>query len=129
MRLIVTYTVGDGCTYSCDQVVPFECESAEQLLLDIEAKVTFALDYLVRQQAAWNKFHATWEMPPTGTKKFEEWWEAREVISQSFPYLSEEQTIITVGHSRLYTEHFIENGVFYAPTIMTVDEWFASEGL
>lgn len=29
MRLVISYTIGDECTYSCDIVHPFEYESAE----------------------------------------------------------------------------------------------------
>lgn len=34
MKLALTYTVGDGCTYSCDVIKLFEYESEEALLCD-----------------------------------------------------------------------------------------------
>ena len=37
MKLIVTYTEGDGCTYSCEVVKCVEYESAEKLYCDLEA--------------------------------------------------------------------------------------------
>lgn len=36
MRLVLKYTVGDGCTYHCDVVLPVEYESGEALLVDFE---------------------------------------------------------------------------------------------
>ena len=36
MRLIVSYTEGDGCTYSCQRDIPVVYDSAEQLTVDIE---------------------------------------------------------------------------------------------
>lgn len=37
MRLVLTYSIGDGCTYHCDEVLPVEYESGEALLVDFEA--------------------------------------------------------------------------------------------
>jgi len=37
MRLVIKYTAGDGCSWSCDVVLPVEYESAEQLYVDFEA--------------------------------------------------------------------------------------------
>lgn len=43
MRLIMTYSEGDGCTYSCDNVLPIEHESPEAALVDFEEKFNAAL--------------------------------------------------------------------------------------
>jgi hypothetical protein len=37
MRLVIKYTAGDGCSWSCEDVLPVEYESAEQLYVDFEA--------------------------------------------------------------------------------------------
>ena len=42
MRLIVSYQVTDGCTYSADIVVPVVYESAEAFLVDFENAVKSA---------------------------------------------------------------------------------------
>ncbi len=36
IRLVVTYSVGDGCTYSCEVVEPITYESAEHAIVDFE---------------------------------------------------------------------------------------------
>jgi hypothetical protein len=36
MNVVMCYTEGDGCTYSCDQDFPFEYESAEAALVEFE---------------------------------------------------------------------------------------------
>lgn len=36
MKLVVTYTVGDACTYCCDEVRAVEYESAEAFIVDFE---------------------------------------------------------------------------------------------
>lgn len=36
MRLIIEYSVGDGCTYGCTETVPVEYESPEAFLVDFE---------------------------------------------------------------------------------------------
>jgi|SRR5476651_1982516 len=43
MKLVVCFSTGDGYTYSCDHVMPVEYDSAEQLLVDIEAEVMRAV--------------------------------------------------------------------------------------
>ena len=36
MRLVMLYTFGDGCTYSCDRVFPMVAESPEAALCEFE---------------------------------------------------------------------------------------------
>jgi hypothetical protein len=36
MNVVMCYTEGDGCTYSCDHDLPFEYESAEAALVEFE---------------------------------------------------------------------------------------------
>jgi len=36
MKIVMHYVEGDGCTYSCDQDLPFEYESAEAALVEFE---------------------------------------------------------------------------------------------
>jgi hypothetical protein len=48
MRLVMCYTVGDCCTYSCDVVLPVEYSSAEQAIVDLEQLC----------RAAWTAFRA-----------------------------------------------------------------------
>jgi hypothetical protein len=36
MRLVVTYEVGDGCTYSCTRTLPIEYKSVDDLLIDLD---------------------------------------------------------------------------------------------
>jgi len=36
MRLVMFYTAGDGCSYSCEQSIPINYESAEAALIDFE---------------------------------------------------------------------------------------------
>ncbi len=40
MRLVMLYTFGDGCTYSCDRVFPFVAESPEAALCEFEELYT-----------------------------------------------------------------------------------------
>ena len=36
MKIVMTYSEGDGCTYSCDHTYPFEFESAEAAIVEFE---------------------------------------------------------------------------------------------
>lgn len=39
MKLVMTYSIGDDCTWSANEVQPFEYESAEAALVDFVEKV------------------------------------------------------------------------------------------
>lgn len=39
MKLVVLYSIGDGCTYHCTETLPIEYSSAEQFLIDFENNV------------------------------------------------------------------------------------------
>ena len=36
MKLVLFFTTGNDCTWSADQVLPFEADSAEQAIVDFE---------------------------------------------------------------------------------------------
>lgn len=42
MRIIMRYSVSDGCTYSCEDIHPIEYESCEAALIDFEAALKAA---------------------------------------------------------------------------------------
>lgn len=125
MRLIVSYSHGDGFTYSCQSDIPVEYESAEQLLVDIE-------DAVVRYLAAINEHHERRqeferEHGRVGdiindSKKRGEWFEKWSVFYEANKTPDERDYQI----ARLWTSHFIDDGKFIAPNIYTVDEWFAA---
>jgi hypothetical protein len=80
MRLVIVYTESDGCTYSCENVVPIVYVSGEDFLVDFE-KAALA------NQKIFDAF----------TFAGQEWWAGV----------------------------FFESGVYYAPSVYTVDEWFS----
>lgn len=42
MRIVMRYSVSDGCTYSCEDIHPIEYESCEAALIDFEAALKSA---------------------------------------------------------------------------------------
>ena len=36
MKLVMCYSIGDGCTFSCDVTLPIEYESAEAAIVEFE---------------------------------------------------------------------------------------------
>lgn len=122
MRLIVSYTVGDDYTYSCDAIVPCVYESADRLLVDLEEAVSF---YQLGHSKAMDIRH---EFDMTcGHLLEEEWMVARRKLDVLV--LALEGPKIFEKVAALYLEHFIEDGKFLAPEVFTVDEWFASKGV
>ncbi len=50
-RFVLKYTVGDGCTYSCDIVVPIEAESIEEIYVKLSEKaLAVAKEYEEHEQ-------------------------------------------------------------------------------
>lgn len=89
MRLVITYTVGDGYAFYANETVPVEYESAEAFAVDFEA--------LCRQyQSDYREFELAGHS-----------WAA----SSFFEYRSDTDT-----------------KVYFAPYILTVDEWFEIHG-
>lgn len=43
-RLVMCFGIGDGCTYSCDETLPIEYESAEAAIVDFEQMIHEAHD-------------------------------------------------------------------------------------
>ena len=88
MRLIIEYTVGDGCTYHCINTEPVEYESPEAFAVDFEKAVKDAVnchDFFFAGRAWVPSNHGYYDSNRV-------WW---------------------------YT----------APDILTVDEWFHSNGI
>lgn len=42
MKLVLCYNIGDGCTFSCDVVLPVEYESAEAAIVEFERRAAEA---------------------------------------------------------------------------------------
>lgn len=80
MQLVMVYTAGDGCTWSCENTLPIEYESAEALAVHFEEAIKKA-------------------------------------------YTEQKGELRFAGHD-FYPGYLFENGVYYPPEIMTVDEWF-----
>jgi hypothetical protein len=83
MRLVIEYSVGDGCTYSCTETVPVEYSSPEAFAVDFEQ---FCLSE-----------HASTVWP--------------------------RRVAIFAGRS-WNVDDFFADDQFWAPGVMTVDEWF-----
>ncbi len=80
MRLIVTYSVSDGCTYSFIVTEPVIHKSPESFIVEFEEKCK----------------------------------------EQSDEYMSE----FTVGGASFCASNFYEDGRYFGPTILTVDQYF-----
>ena len=87
MKIVVTYSIGDGCTWSADSVIPVEYESEEALLVDLE--------------------------------------EAANAYLSKKPMDRDSET--KLSGTNIFIDHLIENGKYYAPSIRTLEQWFADE--
>jgi hypothetical protein len=127
MRLVVEFTTGDGCNESWDHVVPFEYESAEKLLVDLEdGWKTWTNETAIAQaKIQAHPVHAQigGKKRVSFTDKDMEEWRALFAYRSTIPYK------LTSGTSELSFGHFEEGGKFYAPRIYTVDEWFGVYGM
>lgn len=94
-RLVVTVQITDDCTYSCDDVIPFEYESAEAFLVNLETAIKAAVAKVDAKKMMWvnGEFVA-------GGKTFD---------INSFVY--------HVAEQKSYFEIVL-------PDVFTLDEWF-----
>jgi hypothetical protein len=78
MKLVVTWTISDGCTYSCDMTQPVEYDSPEAFIIEFEEKAKSAkgINFFVAGKT-WNK----WDFTEKGVlflptvRTLEEWFE------------------------------------------------------
>lgn len=56
-QLVIKYSVGDDCTYSCDVVLPLLYESVDQALFDLE----LAIENHIKDLAQYQVDHDNWE--------------------------------------------------------------------
>jgi len=120
-KLVVSYTHGDGCTFSCDENVPVEYESAEQLTVDIE---TAALEFLRNDAARSLEMEAHGRCPEKQELRTK-WFEDYRVMHARWKKIDEEFELLNaLAKIRIHVIRFVDGGVFEAPTIRTLDEWF-----
>ena len=102
MKLVVLYTSGDDCTYSCDNVIPVEYESPEKFIVDF--------------QEALEKVDVTYEL---GVYKDGIFKVAGQEFDQTHFYYYTSEPHPTRKGKQKHTKHT------YLPDVLTVDEWFA----
>lgn len=135
MRLVVSYSHGDGYTCSCDENVAFIYESAEALMVDLEAAVMAYRDRDDSISEIYEAHNKKWgpfvkrlqKKQKVSPEEEAEWKLAREDVSRQWTEARERSEVL--GDPRgmcLYLNHFLEDGKFVAPYIYTVDEWFAT---
>lgn len=126
MRLVVSYVSGDGYECSCDENLPFEYESAERLLVDLEDLANKFKAFDAEKQAAWQAFRDKHDRRTNP----EEWLKEHEALSLKYSHDTAPWTLKS-GDVELYVRNFIRDhdNQFEAPQIYTVDEWFAAYSL
>ena len=125
-RLIVRYSVGDGCTYACDVVKPLEYSSKEQAKLDFGSLILEHQQTLEKHQEAYakwnNRFHSL-SSPEKRAEALKEQPRYPTVLDFKFG-----------GQTFSFSDFFEYNYnagkneyVINEPDFMTIDEWFSYE--
>lgn len=100
MKLVVTFTAGDGCTYSCEVDCPVEYESEEALAVHLEEHCkAWAAKYLMGA--------------PEGVN-LGDWWIEREKADR-FP------------GTNLFASELLFDKEYVAPEIRTLEAWFEAQ--
>ena len=113
MKLVVSWNAGDGYTCSFDMHVAVEYESAEDLAVDLEEHCKA---WKVRQ-IKWQARARDWNLWRYDEEYRREWITARDTMENSAEFKT----------TSLIAESFFEDGVYYAPMIRTLDEWWDSQ--
>jgi hypothetical protein len=123
MKLIVSYTEGDGCTYSCQRDVPVDYESAEKLLCDIEAMATEFIENLRQASIEYDQYREKY--PYMNRPLSDEQRADSDAYRAKWHDLTNRDRLwIRTDAADICVNHFINGLTFYPPTIYTVDEWF-----
>jgi hypothetical protein len=125
-RLVLLYTVGDGCTYSCDEVVPITYESKESAILDFGSKILEVeqiQETYHTQSSQWQNRLNSLSSPE---KKSEHFKSRPQSPKDSFEFAG--KTFFTSSfYSSEYNQKTQETDrVFNEPTSLTLDEWYQS---
>lgn len=124
MRLVMLYTVSDGCTYSCDVVKPIEYESVEQARLDFGSKIL----EIEEKQSAYRKAYSQWENRINSLnnpeKKISAYKDRPTEPGDSFEFAGK-----SFSYSSFFVHHYnsetqeSENH-FCEPDFITLDQWY-----
>jgi hypothetical protein len=115
IKLVVSYSIGDGFEFSGTDHTPVEYESAEALLVDIEEHVK---KYMAVQKELSDFCHAL---------------DIHKITPEQSAKINELQLALNqkgfIKHTALHPEMFIEpeiggKMIFEAPQIRTLEEWF-----
>lgn len=109
MKLVITYSVGDGYEYSGTSSDPVEYESAEALAVNLEAHVKAWLKARDANSRAWCP----------GSKDRDEW--RRKNIEATSALAATNRFPGTNLCASWFTDY---EGEWEEPTIQTLDEWF-----
>lgn len=98
-KLVMTFTIGDGCSWSCDETLPIEYESPEALIVDF-------------MEAAWKAHREKTKFIFAGY----EFWLEMFIRRTEEPFNGNGKK-----QMRQIAPHYYED----PPTIQTLEEWFA----
>lgn len=76
MKLVMTYAIGDDCTWWANEVIPFEYESAEAALVDFDKAL---------EQAAHSKYDFDFAGHHFDCASFFEWSERKHIVEKTLP--------------------------------------------
>ena len=107
MRLVIRYTVSDGCTLSCTETIPIEYESTEAFYIDFEQKL---LEYKTKRL----KF----------LEERKKYWSFKTELPNVVDFVAYPEFDLG-GHTFLASRFVSDDGEIDMPEILTVDEWFA----
>jgi hypothetical protein len=114
MKLVVSFSSGDGCTYNCDVDIPVEWESPESLIVALENHCNIWL-------GSGRSVREAWKARPINREEFKAWypgWSERDLFHRNNEVLP---------GTKLCASDFILHDAFCVPDdlrIVTLEEWW-----
>jgi hypothetical protein len=120
------YTVGDGYTYSCDQVIPITYESKEAAILDFGSRILEIEQSLSAYEDQFTQWENRLQSLSSPEKKADHYKNRPQEPKDSFELGGK-----TFHASTFYSFDYNEKTekterTFNEPTILTLDEWYKS---
>jgi hypothetical protein len=122
MKLVLTYQISDGCTYSNDLNIPFEYESKEKAEYDLYAE----WERVQREELTETVYKKKNEPKQNASKeKWNSYWDWMPKINNTLKLGN--ITDLNVNDFTKWTdwgEKYLGTKEYDEPSILTLDEWF-----
>jgi hypothetical protein len=118
------YTVGDGCTYSCDVVKPIVYESIEKAKIDFGTKILEVEEAQAEYQKKYEQWNNRLQSTSKSEKRMELFKERPESPSDEFSFGGQRFSASSFYYSEYDSKKERSEQFYSEPDFISLDEWY-----